>query len=144
MRSLLKISTLTIFVLFFSVSFLFAQTADEPFTVEYYYKTKWGAANEFIDLWKKNHYPMMKKAQGKGDVLSIEATKPMLHSGEDTRWDFKVTVVYKNAVLGLEHSTVDQYKKQLYPDLDKLAKEEQYRFTLVLAHWDVMTEKVSL
>lgn len=77
-------------------------------------------------------------------MLSIEAVKPMMHSGEDTRWDFKVTVVYKNAALGLEHSTIDQYKKQLYPDLDKLAKEEQYRFTLLIAHWDVITEKVVL
>lgn len=144
MRSLPKLLMFTVFANILTANLLFAQSTDEPFTVEYYYKTKWGSANEFIELWKKNHYPMMKKAQEKGDVLSIEAIKPMLHSGEDTRWDFKVTVVYKNATLGLEHSTIDQYKKQLYPDLDKLAKEEQYRFTLIIAHWDVMVEKVEL
>ena len=31
-----------------------AQTGkDEPFTIENYYKVKWGYADEFIDLWKK-------------------------------------------------------------------------------------------
>ena len=117
---------------------------DELFTEESYYKIKWGFANEFIDLWKKNHYPLMKKAQEKGDILSIIAEKPMMHSGEDTRWDFKVTVIYKNAAAGLDHGLTDQYKKQLYPDLDKLKKDEQYRFEMVLAHWDVMTEKIEL
>ena len=35
-------------------------------------------------------------------------------------------------------------KKQLYPDLDKLTKDEQHRFELLLAHWDVMVEKIDL
>ena len=26
------------------------------FTIENYYKVKWGYAEEFISLWKKNHY----------------------------------------------------------------------------------------
>ena len=123
---------------------IMAQHKDELFTEESYYKIKWGYANEFIELWKKNHYPLMKKAQEKGDIISIIAEKPMLHSGEDTRWDFKVTIVYKNAATGLDHGLTDQYKKQLYPDLEKLKKDEQHRFELLLAHWDVMTEKVEL
>ncbi len=68
----------------------------------------------------------------------------MLHSSEDSRWDFKVTVMYKNSALGLSHALTDVFKKQLYPDLEKLAKDEQHRFELLLAHWDVMTEKVDL
>lgn len=123
---------------------LLAQAKEESFTIENYYKIKWGYTSEFIDLWKKNHYPLLKKAQEKGDILNIIVEKPMLHSGEDTRWDFKVTIVYKNALLGLDHGLTDQYKKQLYPDLNKLTKEEQHRFELIIAHWDVMTEKIDL
>lgn len=113
-------------------------------TIESYYKMKWGYAQEFINLWMANHYPLQKKAMEKGDIISITAEKPKEHSGEDTRWDFKVTVVYKNADLALNHSITDPYKKELYPDLAKLAKDEQYRFTLLLAHWDVLTEKIEL
>ncbi len=116
----------------------------DHFTIESYYKVKWGYAQEFINLWMANHYPLQKKAKESGDIISITAEKPKEHSGEDTRWDFKVTVVYKNAELALEHSITDVYKKQLYPDLAKLAKDEQYRFTLLIAHWDVLTEKIEL
>jgi EthD domain-containing protein len=122
-----------------------AQTKkDEPFTIENYYKIKWGYADEFIDLWKKNHYPLLKKAQEKGDIIRVTAEKPKLHSGEDTRWDFKVTIVFKNAELAFDANLTTPYKQQLYPDLDKLAKDEQHRFELLLAHWDVMTENVEL
>jgi len=122
-----------------------AQTKkDEPFTVENYYKVKWGYADEFIDLWKTNHYPLLKKAREKGDIVSVTAEKPKLHSGEDTRWDFKVTITFKNAILAFDPNLTTPYKQQLYPDLDKLAKDEQHRFELLIAHWDVMVDSVEL
>src|ERR1044071_9991221 len=117
---------------------------DGPFTIENYYKVKWGYADEFIDLWKTNHYPLLKKAQEKGDIISVTAEKPKLHSGEDTRWDFKVTIIFKNAILAFDPDLTTPYKKELYPDLDKLAKDEQHRFELLIAHWDVMVEKIEL
>jgi len=121
-----------------------AQTNKEYFTIENYYKVKWGFAEEFIDLWKINHYPLLKKAMEKGDIISVEAEKPKLHSGEDTRWDFKVTIVFKDVKSAFDHNLTTPYKKQLYPDLDKLAKDEQHRFELLISHWDVMTEKIIL
>jgi len=121
-----------------------AQTGkkDEAFTIENYYKIKWGYAEEFIDLWKKNHYPLLKKAIQKGDIISVVAEKPKLHSGEDTRWDFKVILVFKNAALAFDPDLTTPYKKELYPDLDKLAKDEQHRFELLISHWDVMIDTV--
>src|SRR5450432_2343886 len=123
-----------------------AQTAksETAFTVENYYKTKWGFADEFIDLWKANHYPLLKKAIEKGDIISVIAEKPRLHSGEDTRWDFKVTIVFKNSEKAFDDNLTEPYKKLLYPDPDKLKKDEQHRFELLLAHWDVMIEKVAV
>jgi len=138
---------LSFLLLFFSVGMLHAQTgkpADESFTIENYYKVKWGYADEFINLWKTNHYPLLKKAIEKGDIISVAAEKPKLHSGEDTRWDFKVTLVFKNAKLAFDADLTTPYKKELYPDTDKLVKDEQHRFELLLAHWDVMIEKIDL
>jgi len=114
------------------------------FTVENYYKVKWGFAEEFISLWTKNHYPLLKKAREKGDIISVTAEKPRLHSGEDTRWDFKVTIVFKTTALAFDPDLTTPYKKGLYPDLDRLAKDEQHRFELLIAHWDVMTEVIKL
>ncbi|MBV4356740.1 EthD domain-containing protein [Pinibacter aurantiacus] len=116
--------------------------SSEYFTIENYYKVKWGSAGEFIDLWKKNHYPLLKKAIEKGDIISVTAQAPMLHSGEDTRWDFRVTIVFKNAALAFAADLLDPYKKQLYPDQEKLKKDEQHRFELLISHWDVMIEQL--
>ena len=139
-------SLLLFLIVSWAASFsLKAQTKkDEPFTIENYYKVKWGYADEFIDLWKTNHYPLLKKAQEKGDIISVTAEKPKLHSGEDTRWDFKVTITFKNAILAFDPNLTTPYKQQLYPDLDKLTKDEQHRFELLIAHWDVMVESIEL
>jgi hypothetical protein len=122
----------------------FAQTAAHPLTIESYYKVKWGYADEFIALWKKNHYPLLNKLRQKGDILSINAETPVLHSSEDSRWDFKVTITFKDEHTALDYSIVDPFKKELYPDQEDYVKAEQHRFELLISHWDVIVESVSL
>lgn len=119
-------------------------SSKEFFTVENYYKVKWGFADEFIELWKKNHYPLLKKAIEKGDIISVTASKPRLHSGEDTRWDFRVTLVFRNAILAFDENLTTPYKKELFPDSDALVKAEQHRFELLIAHWDVEVGNIPL
>jgi len=140
--NLVKSLFLASFIL--AVSLAHAQDKKDYFTIENYYKVKWGFADEFINLWKVNHYPLLKKAIDKGDIISVTAEKPKLHSGEDTRFDFKVTIVFKNEKLAFDPNLTKQYEKQLYPDLEKLKKDEQHRFELLIAHWDVMIEKIEL
>ena len=147
MKTVLKKSVVLFIFLLVIKSYGLSQNnkhTDESFTIENYYKVKWGYADEFINLWKTNHYPLLKKAIENGDIISVTAEKPKLHSGEDTRWDFKVTLVFKNAKLAFDPDLTTPYKKQLYPDQDKLAKDEQHRFELLLAHWDVMVDKIEL
>lgn len=131
-------------ILFMLPAELRAQEPERPFTIENYYKVRWGYADEFITLWKTNHYPLLKKAIEKGDIISVTAEKPKLHNGEDTRWDFKVVLVFKNAKTALDPDLTTPYKKLLYPDLDKLARDEQHRFELLIAHWDVMVDTIPL
>lgn len=116
-----------------------ALKSKDYFTIESYYKVKWGHASEFVDLWKHNHYPLLKKALENGDIISITASEPKFHSGEDTRWDFRVTVVFKTVNLAFQEDLLDVYKEQLFPNSDALKKSEQYRFELLLAHWDIET-----
>ncbi|HEV8269696.1 MAG TPA: hypothetical protein VGQ04_00245 [Chitinophagaceae bacterium] len=144
MKSNKLLQTLMFTVFIFMFQSLHAQDKKDYFTIENYYKVKWGFADEFINLWKVNHYPLLKKAIDKGDIISVEAEKPKLHSGEDTRFDFKVTIVFKNEKLAFDPNLTKQYEKQLYPDLEKLKKDEQHRFELLIAHWDVMIEKIEL
>src|SRR5438034_4150340 len=77
----------------------------EPFVVEYYYKVRWGYADEFIRLFKKNHYPVLKRQMELGHIQTITAEAPRFHGTEDGRWDYRVTLVWKNAARSEEHTS---------------------------------------
>jgi hypothetical protein len=118
---------------------------DQPFIVEYYYTTKWGYADEFIRLFKKNHYPVLKKQIETGRILQVTAVKPKYHATEDGRWDYRVTIVFKNLESAFAPSGEEEtIKKQLYPDQETFRREEQRRFEILRAHWDVPIESVDL
>ena len=110
---------------------------EESFVAEYYYKAKWGYADEFIRLFKKNHFPILKKQMETGRILNVTAVKPRYHATEDGRWDYCVTIVFKNMAAASDQASEEPIIKQLYPDQETFKREEQRRFEILLAHWDV-------
>ena len=116
----------------------------QPFVVEYYYKAKWGHAEEFLTLFKKNHYPLLKKQVEMGRMVKVWVDQPRYHATEDGRWDYRVTIVFKNATLANEPFDEDMLKKQLFPDQATYAKEEQRRFEILDAHWDLPVKSVDV
>lgn len=114
-----------------------AANADQPYVVEYYYKTKWGFTDEFLALFKKNHLPVLKKQIEQGRILSVKVEKPRYHATEEGRWDFRVTITFKNAAVFDQPSPEAEIIKQLYPDQVMFKKEEQRRFEILISHWDV-------
>ena len=121
-----------------------AQAKEPPFVVEYYYKAKWGYADEFIRLFKKNHYPVLKKQVEGGRILEVRAERPRYHTTEEGRWDYRVTIVFKNAAVASDSSGEDAIVKQLYPDQETFKREEQRRFEILIAHWDLPIQPVNL
>jgi hypothetical protein len=117
---------------------------DKPYTVEYYYKTKWGHAEEFIRLFKKNHYPILKKQVESGRLLHVSATRPRLHATEDGRWDYRVTLVWKNVQATDDGFDEGEISRQLFKDQEMFKKEEQRRFEILIGHWDVPIIEVKL
>jgi hypothetical protein len=108
--------------------------------VEYYYKAKWGYADEFIQLFKKNHLPVLKKQIESGRIVSVKIEKPRYHSTEDGRWDYRVTIVFKSPAAFHDPnatSAEEAIVKQLYPKQATFKREEQRRFEILIAHWDV-------
>lgn len=118
---------------------LAAQDANqEPFVVEFYYKVRWGGAAEFWDLFKKNHLPVLERDKAAGRILSIQAAEPQNHATEDGRWDYRVTLTYRNvAAYYATDPAAAAWLKERYPDQETFRREEQRRFELLLAHWDV-------
>jgi len=121
-----------------------SQTAGKPFVVEYYYKAKWGYADEFIRLFKKNHYPVLKKEKELGRILQVSAIAPKYHTTEDGRWDYRVTIVWKDAATAHDNFDSQSLLKQLFPDQETYKKEEQRRFEILAGHWDVPLVDVDL
>jgi len=121
-----------------------SKSGDEPFVADYYYKAKWGYADEFIRLFKKNHFPILKKQIETGRILSVTAAAPRYHATEDGRWDYRVTIVFKNMAAASDQASEEPIIKQLYPDQETFKREEQRRFEILLAHWDVPVVNVDL
>ena len=121
-----------------------AKAADKPFVVEYYYKVEWGHADEFIRLFKKNHYPLLKKQLELGNALAVTVESPVHHAIEDGRWDYRVRIDWKNVQAAHDDSGDEQILKQLFPDQEMFEREEQRRFEILLAHWDVPVSSVDL
>jgi hypothetical protein len=119
-------------------------SAEKPFVAKYYYKTKWGHADEFITLFRKNHYPVLKKEIELGRILEVHAVQPRFHTTEDGRWDYRVTIVFKNAAIANDDFDASGIIKQLYPDQETYKKEEQRRFEILDAHWDLPIKDVDL
>lgn len=137
---------LSFVVLYVSISVAQSSPAasGQPFVVEYYYKTQWGHADEFLTLFKKNHYPLLKKEVEMGRMLKVMVDQPRFHTTEDGRWDYRVTIVFKNATVANEPFDEDALKKQLWPDQATYIREEQRRFEILLSHWDLPVKAVDL
>lgn len=120
-----------------------AGTATETYIAEYYYKVKWGHQEEFLMLFRKNHLPVLKKQMESGRIQSVEMITPRYHMTESARWDYRVTIVFKNAEAAMQGDSAELIK-QLYPDQATFKREEQRRFEILGAHWDVPVTRVDL
>ncbi len=110
----------------------------KPVTVAYYYKVRWGFQQEFERLFFKNHYPVLKEQMGEGGrIKAVGVYRPTFHGEGRADWTFLVVITFSDwSVLG-GPSPDEAITKKLYPDQDTFKKEEQRRFEILDAHWDV-------
>ena len=117
---------------------------DQPYTMEYYYKVQWGHQQEFLQLFLKNHYPLLEKVVASGRMLQVKIEAPANHMTEDARWDYRVTIKFKNSTAA---TTADPAEasliKQLWPDQETYQREEQRRFEILAAHWDLPVTNIT-
>ena len=119
-------------------------SAYQPYTIEYYYKCQWGHQKEFYDLFIKNHYPLLKKIQSTGRILSIKIESPAYHTSEELRWDYRVTIRYKNSTVATTANPDEEaFIKELWPDQETYKREEQRRFEILLGHIDLPVTDVT-
>ena len=112
---------------------------EEPFTVDYYYRVRWGHQAEFLRLFKKNHVPVLERLVRMGRMTSFSAVEPFYHAPEEARWDYRVTIVFPSAAVAHSPDPAEDpaFRRALFPDTATFAAEERRRFEILDAHWDV-------
>jgi hypothetical protein len=111
----------------------------EGVTVAYYYRVRWGAIGEFIELFERNHWPILRAQLDEGRFLAVRAATPRFHGDGRADWNFLVTITYPDWAAMEAHSEAE-ITARLFPDLEGHQAEERHRFELLEAHWDVPLE----
>src|SRR3990172_3065951 len=120
-----------------------AQTPAGERTVWYFYRVTWGHQEEFIELFKKNHYPVLKAQMG-DRLVGFKAYVPPFHGDGRADWTFATEIVFKNDAEFMGPSPEQAIVKRLYPDAATFRREEARRFEIVDAHWDIPLREVPM
>lgn len=115
----------------------------EPVTTEYYYRIKWGSFDEFMELYKRNHQPILNEMKKQGFITAMRIETPLTHLAGDIRWDLRVTITTRDAdsavgITGPYTQAAMAAARRLFPDKATFDAEERKRFGLLEEHWDVI------
>jgi hypothetical protein len=113
-------------------------------TVWYFYRVKWGYQEEFQTLFARNHLPVLREEMKAGRLVSVRSYVPTYHGDGRADWTFAVALTFKDAAAMMGPSGEEEIQKRLYPDRPKFQKEEQRRFEILDAHWDVPLNELDL
>src|SRR5262245_7869215 len=121
-----------------------AQSANTPKTVWYFYRVKWGFQDEFQTLFARNHLPVLREEIKAGRVVSVKTFVPSYHGDGRADWTFAVQIVFKDVNAFVAPSGDEEIQRRLFPDRARFLKEEQRRFEILDAHWDVPLNELDL
>lgn len=119
-----------------------ARGHEDPFEVAYYYKVRWGFQQEFERLYYKNHFPIVMAQKKAGRLRDVRVYRPAFHGDGRADWTFLVVIRWTGwSELGAP-SQEEAVARELFRDFEAWRREEQRRFQLVEAHWDVALKPV--
>jgi hypothetical protein len=115
-----------------------AQPADDaPLPIAYYYKVRWGFQAEFERLFLKNHLPLLLAQKEQGRIKAVNLYRPTFHGDGHADWTFLVVLTFPSWATFGTPSGEEELAKKMFPDQETYKKEEQRRFEILEAHWDV-------
>ena len=113
-------------------------------TAWYFYRVKWGYQEEFVRLFQKNHYPVLREQMKTGRIVAVRTYVPTYHGDGRADWTFAVSITFRDTAAMTGPSGEAQIVRTLYPDQATFRKEEQRRFELLDAHWDVPLNELDM
>ncbi len=115
----------------------------QPVTAAYFYRVRWGHHAEWLELFERNHLPILRAQMETGRMLDVRVYEPRFHGDGRADWDIMVTITYRDWGAMEEHSDA-AIAERLYPDRERFKAEERRRFELLDAHWDVPLQELRL
>ena len=91
-----------------------AQAQPAQTTTWYFYTVKWGFQNEFLDLFQKNHYPVLKARMDAGYYSAVRTYQPRYHGDGRSDWTFAVELVVREGAP--DTPSEEEVIRKLYPD----------------------------
>ena len=113
-------------------------------TAWYFYRVKWGHQEEFVELFRKNHYPVLREEMKTGRITAVRTYVPTYHGDGRADWTFAVAITFRDVAAMVGPSGEAEIVKKLYPDQGAFRKEEQRRFEILDAHWDVPLNELEM
>ena len=77
-------------------------------------------------------------------MTGVRTFVPTYHGDGRADWTFAVAITFKDAASMNAPSGEAEIVKRLYPDKARFDKEEQRRFEILEAHWDVPLNELEL
>lgn len=101
-----------------------------------YYKLPPGRQDEWLALYKKWHYPIMKWYKAHGLVTSETVYTRAAHELSPS-WDIAIMIISPPPDQAKKPPmTRAQVIRHVFPNLDEYVKGEKERWSMTLAHWD--------
>jgi hypothetical protein len=85
---------------------------------------------------------VLKARMEAGFYSSIRTYQPRYHGDGRADWTFAVELVARDGAPSVP--TEEEIVRKLYPDQAKFRREEQRRFELLEAHWDVPLATINM
>ena len=141
MKSILRLTVLTAALLWLGSVAAYAQgqngrgTGKQTVGISYY-KLPAGHQDEWLALYKKYHYPIMKYEIEHGQVISEKIFASGSHSIQPS-WDIAILIVSPPAgAKKAPEKSRAEIIRSLFPDVADYVKGEKQRWALTLEHWD--------
>jgi hypothetical protein len=120
------------------------QPAGTPVTIEDYDKLAPGAAKQWLELYKKNHNPILSQLMKEGILKSEKLYERRFHAASPA-WDYKVVMVWRDwSALEQAPQREPQIIRSLYPNQEDHDRQERRRWEITEQHWDDVLSEVPL
>ncbi len=109
-----------------------------------FYKLPPGRQDEWLALYKKWHYPIMKYQKEHGQVISETVYTRVVHE-LSPNWDIAIVIISPppEKTPKAEKSR-QELIRSLFPNLDEYVAAEKQRWALTLEHWDEQWVEVDI